>query len=598
MVDFTTSYIGGEPDSPVRPQQPSVDQSSLVGARLLGDAVSGLAGVATNYIKIQREEEKARVAAELQAKEDQAVSTFARDQLKLVDATEMGDISSSEARMRMRANLSRAIADNPALAVDLGKAHTSVIKSTGLGDVVYEGTEQEKQQRIIETDALKAGWVTPSMSQAQKDVATSRYQSFKLNQTMLEDQAKRLAVQKAQVTLTTAGITQRSAKLELAERQAKISTQQAIGGMVNDFSANLLNKLEEIRVGKEEGKYTAEQATMLADQAAYEIQQTINIGGARAGSDYVNNMTKPMLGMVENYKKYISGQTKLETLNIQNETVVATQTAMIQGDPEVARIVTLTKLFPNARAVVSGEANTAVAGIIKSGMDPTTKSSDMMPDTAEGKKDVGTYLNMVDDSMDQINKGSAVDPEETKIELDNHLNSVLNSVVQHGPSSNTKDFKQVIDFLASNKFGKYVSTQGANLNEQSKLGAETLLADMYSRELYPLVQKAYKEANTGGSATISYYGRTEVPGVKDQKKATDVIKPVFTGSGVVFQAAPGDTNPITRRKVKELNETAGTLLNKMLHSAAHLQGTTDYKSVYQNMFEQQIFGVEEEAPKE
>lgn len=591
MADFTTSYIGGPSGSPVSPQQPVVDQSSLVTLGALGDVVGALGGVATNFMEVKREEAKERAKAELQASQDQAVATFARRQLSLVDALETGQISSSaEVRMRMRANLSESIANNPALAAELGKAHTTVVKSTGLGDVVYEGTEAEKQQTLIETDALKAGWITPTMSDAQKEVLTSKYQSFKQQQSLIEASTKQLALQKAQVTLTTAGITQRSAKIELAEKQARLQTQQAIGGMAGDFSANLLNKLETIRQGKEEGKYTPEQAIMLADQAAFEVQQTISVGGSRAGADYLSNITKPMQMMVENYKGYISGKVKLETLNTQNETTIAMQTATIQGDPKMAELVAISSLFPNARAVTSGEANMAVGAYIKNGMNPTTKPLDMLPDDDDTKKDVSTYFKMIDESVDQVNKGTALDVDTTKGEVDNHINNIMKSISLHGPSSNVKDFKGVIDFFASPKIGKYVSTQGAMLDEQARFNARSMLNSVYSSELFPLIQTEYKKAVTGGTPDVVYQGREPVIKVKGQKPAPTEIIPVFTGSGVMFQATPGNTNFLTLRKVKELNDTAGSLLNKMIHSAAHLEGTTDYKSIYQSMFEQQIFG--------
>lgn len=594
MADFSTSYIGGPSGSPVSPQAPVVDESSLTTLGLAGDIAGALGKVTTNFMEIKREEAKEVAKAELKASEDQAVSTFARQQLALVDALETGQITSSaEVRMRMRANLSNSIANNPALATQLAKAHTTVIKSTGLGDVVSEGTEREKQQNAIESDALNAGWVTPDMSDAQKEAATSKYQSFRQQQSLIEGATKQLALQKAQVALTTAGITQRTASLTLAEKQAKIQTQQAIGGMAGDFSSNLLNKLESIRKGKEEGKYTAEQAVMLADQAAFEIQQTIAVGGSRAGADYINNITKPMMSMVENYKGYISGKTSLDLLNTQNEAVIATQTAIIQGDPKMARIVTSTKLFPNARAVISGEANLAVGGYIENGMNPNSKPKDMLADTDEDKKDVDTYFNLINDTVDQVNRGSALDIENTKVEVNNHINGIMKSISIHGPSSNVKDFKGVIDFFASPKIGKYVSTQGATLDEQARFNARSMLNEVYSRELYPLIQAEYKRAVTGGTPDVVYQGRTPIVKVKGQKPATTEIVPVFTGSGVLFQATPGNLNPITLRKVKELNDTAGTLLNKMIHSAAHLEGTTDYKSIYTSMFEQQIFGKEE-----
>lgn len=593
MADFTTSYIGGAPSSPVSPQAPVVDESSLTTLNFLGNAVSALGGAAVNFAEVRREERKAELEAQIQSQQDQAISNFSRDQLKLVDAVDMGDISSSEARMRMRANLSRYIADNPALAVDLGKAHTSVIKSTGLGDVVYEGTEAEQQQQLLETDALKAGWLTPDMSAAQKQVAVDNHRAFKIKQLQIEDATKRLALQKAQVTLTTAGITQRSAKMELAEKQARLETQQAIGGMAGDFSTNLLNKLESIRVGKEQGKYTAEQAIILADQAAYEVNQFVSQAGAKAGGDYIANLTKPMNTMVENYKGYISGKVKLDALNTQNETTIAQQVLMMQGNPRVAETVAISKLFPNAAAVTTALSNDAVIDLVRVNSDPTTKSADILPDYDAGKDSVGKYLNMIEQTTGKLNTGEAVDVDETKAEVNTHLSQVLNSISVHGPSSQSKDFKQVIDFFASPSIGNYMNSPNAQIDSQAKFNAESMLNEVYSRDLYPLIQKTYKQSVTGGKTNLKAAGRTQVPVVENQVATTSVIKPVFTGAGVVFQAPAGDNNPITRRKVKELNDSVGALLNKIIQAKAHISGNKDYRAVWQNDVEPQVFGIED-----
>lgn len=595
MADFTTSYIGGEPSSPVSPLPPVVNESSLTTLNFLGNAVSALGGAAVNFAEVRREERKAALEAQIQAQQDQAISNFSRDQLKLVDATDMGDISSSEARMRMRANLSRYIADNPALATDLAKAHTSVIKSTGLGDVVYEGTEAEQQQKLLETDALKAGWLTPDMSNAQKQVAVDNYGSFKRQQAIIEDQTKRLNLQKAQVTLTTAGITQRSAKIDLAEKQARISTQQAIGSMANDFSSNLMNKLESIRIGKEEGKYTAEQAVMLADQAAFEMNQFVTQAGAKAGGDYIGNITKPMNSMVENYKGYISGKVKLDTLNTQNETTIAQQVLMMQGNPRVAETVAISKLFPNAAAVTTSLSNDAVVDLVRINSDPTTKSADILPDYDAGKDSVGKYLSLIEETAGKLNLGEAVDAEETKVEVNTHLSQVLNSIAVHGPSSQSKDFKQVIDFFASPSIGNYMNSPNAQIDEGAKFNAESMLNEVYSRDLYPLIQKTYKQSSTGGSVNLKSVGRAQVPVVEGQVPTTNVIKPVFTGSGIMFQAPAGDNNPITRRKVKDLNDSVGALLNKIIQAKAHMSGNKDYRAVWTSEVEPAVFGVEDDA---
>ena len=598
MADFTTSYLGGPSGSPVSPQTPVVDQSSLVTLDFLGDAAAALGGVATNYAEIKREQQKAELAAQIQARQDQAISNFSRDQLKLVDAVDMGDISSAEARMRMRANLSRYIADNPALATDLGKAHTSVIKSTGLGDVVYEGTEAEQQQLMVENEAVKAGWIRPDMSEVDKEAGTEAYLNFKRSLDLLEGQTKKLALQKAQVTLNTAGISNQTAKLKLAEQQSKIQSQAAVGQASSAYTVKLSNDMEAIRQKLDNNEITREQAVMLAEQNFFQVSNVLSQVGAKSGSDYLNNITKPLQMQYENYRSYFTGEVSKETLDNDNSIAIGVQTKNALGDPEIARIAALSKIMPQSNLLTLDSANAASIRFLGQNSDPKTKPADVLPDYEQGKFEVGAYFGMVNDAMTKVNGGNVKpkDLDAVKEDINVNLDNVLRGIDVYGPSaSNTSDYKNVIDFLADPQVGTFVASQGGFQDNQAAFKAAQALQFQYDTVLIPLVQEAWSKSKTSGEAVVSYYGRTEVPGIKGQKLTKDVIKPQFIGSGVTFVADPGVTDSFTRRKVKELNETVAPLLNKMIRTQAHLAGNKDYKSVYQSQYEQKVFGTEEEA---
>lgn len=595
MADFTPSYIDGAPNSPVRPQAPVVDQSSLVTLGLIGDAVGAIGGIATNYAEISAKKAAAEQAAALQSQQDQAISAFSQSQLKLVDATEMGDISSAEARMRMRANLSRAIADNPAIATDLAKAHTSVIKSTGLGDVVYEGTEVENQQLALEREAVKAGWIKPNQSEQQKKAGAEAYVDFQRSLQLINAQSKKVSLQTAQIGLTTAGINQQSAKLRLVEQQNKLQSQQALGAASGAYSVKFGNDLEAIRQAKENGEITTEQALMMADQSWLNVSQVVTQIGAKSGSEYMNNLTKPMEMQYNNYKKYLSGETKLESLNTDNEIAVAMQTKVATGDPMMARLIATSKMFPNSNLVTMAEVNNKVVDYLNKGMTPDKKPIDVLPDFDEDKTSLNAYFGLVTDAMAKTNNGSAVDIDETRAEINTHLNSVLRGVDVYSPSvSNPGDYKSVIDFIAKPEVGRFVSLQGGFQDNEASFRAAQALQYQYDTTLIPLIQQTYERTLTSGQPDIKYVGRTEQVVVKNQKPTKDVIKPQFIGSGVTFVADPSDNSVVTRNKVKELNSTVSPILNKLIRSQAHLSGNMDYKSVWTNQYETKVFGIGEE----
>lgn len=590
MADFTQSYVGGEQGSPIQPLQPVTDNSAMIGLGLL----EGLAGGVGDVVeKLGKQKEKERLAL-LQQQQDQAVSTFVRGQLSLADAVDTGGMSSLEARTRMRANLSRAIADNPALAVDLGKAHTATIKSTGLGQAVYEGTEAEKQQVNIETEAVEAGWVRPNQSPQDKEKAAYAYQDFKRSMELMEFEQKKLALessrvglQRERIGLTTAGIQQQNARLALAEKQNKLNAQNALGKASNAYIVKLQGDLENIRQAKEDGRIDATQAAMATDQAFLVVDQLTRQVGAQAGSDYVNNLTAPMRQMVENYKGYMTGQIKLDDLKTRTDTNVAMQTLNLSNNPQSAKLIAASKLFPNSDVISLTQSNDVVMNFIGGGQDVNTKPADVLPDYQEGKEGLNTYLNMMQQTMGKVNAGTAVDPEGTKQDVDNNLTNILRSIDVYGAStSNASDYNGVMDFLSKTEVGRYITTQGGLPDTVAANKAAQAIEYQYANVVLPLIKQEYEKSKTGGTASMSYYGRTEVPGVKGQQATKDLITPKFIGSGVVFNVNPGDTSTFTRAKAKELNDKVAPVLNRLIRVSAHLNGTTDYKSVYEQNYSQ------------
>lgn len=573
MADFTTSYVGGPQSSAITPQEPVTDNSNLVGLELLGNIASGVGNFASDFADRKREENKQAALAAIQANNDQAISSFAQGQLRLAEATETGDISSTEARSRMRANLTRAIADNPALAVDLGKAHTALVKTTGLGQAVYEGTEQEKQQSNLETKAIEAGWVRPDQSDGEKAAAADAYVQFQRSIEMMEYESKKVGLQSAKIGLTTAGIQQQSAKLTLAEKQRKQVSQVAVGQASSAYQVRLSNELEAIRKQKEAGTIDATQAVMMADQAYLAVDTITRQIGSQAGSEYISNMVAPMKMQLDNYKTYLSGDIALKDLNSLNDTTVAMQTHNMLGSPTAARLVATSKLFPNSDVITMSQANDEVLKFVQGGQDTKTKPADVLPDYEEGKQGLKTYLGMMSSTMGKINSKSAVDQDQAIEEVNNNLVNILKGIDVYGPTvSNPADYNGVIDFLSSPETGKFITKQGGFTDESAAYKAGQALEFEYNNIVLPLIKQEYQKSNI----TISSAG--------DVSPTAGLITPQFIGSGISFMVPPGAKDSFTRSKAKELNEKVAPILNRIIRTSAHLSNTMDYKSVYEARF--------------
>ena len=87
------------------------------------------------------------------------------------------------------------------------------------------------------------------------------------------------------------------------------------------------------------------------------------------------------------------------------------------------------------------------------------------------------------------------------------------------------------------------------------------------------------------------------PEVDLGKDAPDVIEVKFVGSGITFVAKPGATGHDLSYRVQRLNERVKPLFNEVIRASAHLNGTKDYKSVYENNFAE-LFGPKKEKKEE
>ncbi|MNS33467.1 hypothetical protein D3C86_1339880 [compost metagenome] len=73
--------------------------------------------------------------------------------------------------------------------------------------------------------------------------------------------------------------------------------------------------------------------------------------------------------------------------------------------------------------------------------------------------------------------------------------------------------------------------------------------------------------------------------------ATAVIKPYFSGGGVLFRADPTASTAV-KNKVNDLNKSVAPIVNKLIRMDAHLGGDTNYKSSYDRNFKT-IFGFDQ-----
>jgi hypothetical protein len=601
MADFTTNVsdqVGAMP----QPQQPVQDKSSLIALNALGDIGGKILSVGAAAIqKNQKDTEQKAV--------NQVVSGFAQKQLAIADAVETNQIPSSEGRMRMRANYTEAISNNPGLTNVLAKTQKELVTTAGLGSVVAEGTDQEKMAFALQKEAMSAGWVKPDASPEQAAAGAAAYTQFKRHQADIDAQQNQVSLESAQIGLqrgkiglatdriqqVTAGYTQQSAKLNLAENVRKERSQMAVGGMADSYFFKFNQDLDQIQQQKEANQITPQEAVQLADKSWSVIQQAINLTGRDAGSDYVGNISGPLRGLYETRMKFLNGEMDKQAFENENTVLLAKSKKNLMGDPQVARVMTLSNMLGPQTLSLLPEVNKVVVGILERNANSASKPADVLPDTQEDKQAVGTYFGVVKSNLDTVMSKTGEDKTRSLEEVNNNITNILKSIDVHSLTvNNPAEYNQVTDLLASPSYGKFVS-QGGGFHAEAAQNAQTILQSQYFDKVVPVLKQEFEKANVDTSGIARGLGGIEGSAMMPATpvNATQQIKPIFSGGGVVFRADPNASTEI-KNKAKDLNNGAAKVVNKLLRMDAHLSGNTDYKASFDRNFEF-IFGVQQDG---
>lgn len=597
MADFTLSYVGGPQGSPVTPESPvqSVTNEAVF---------ETLAGIGGNFAENLIGQRKERAKLTREAQEAQAISSFGQEQLSLAEAVEMGDIPSAEARSRMRANLTRAIANNPGLTLELGKAHTALVKTTGLGQATYEGTDAEKEQERFLKRAEDAGRILPGMTQEQKMEAALDYSEWQRLADERKEEADRVSLLSAKQSFVTGGITQRSAQLALDNSLRQRSQQQNLAKSANLYSKHYNNKLAQTFTQFQSGQIQdPAQAILQIEQDSLELMELLRQGNESAGADYINNLTKPLLDMKAVYISQIKGEDNKVALTNRLENAKTRLTlATVDASPEFLPFLTLSSIVPQSQTFskVDQELNAMKLLMVNSDPDPKKKVIDPLPDTKEGKATLKTMFdNTLIPNISQVNSGVHSDQEGAVKQINANINNLLVGLPAYGPStSNVGDFTPVIQFFADTNVGKYLASDKAVVDKGSTAKAREALKFYYDQQAFPVIMEEYQQARTGGQVIESeglFPGEPPITTRIKRAPVSSLITPVFTGSSVKFDVPVGNTDPTVRQKAKHLNDKVAPLVNTLIRSYSHIEGSTDYKAMWEREFKQLFESGEDEG---
>lgn len=563
---FDIEDVGGPRPSPVTPKATPVDTSGVQRLQTVSNVLGGVRSLAPGFRASRAASRKAQAEAATQT----TVGSFLQQQLTVADAVEQGTITSQEGRSRLRANLSTALSNNPALTEDIRVAHSSIVTAAGGAKVVAEGTEEEKQFLKMSNEAREADWVANDASPEQVVEQTQDYFKFKRAKDDHSFKQQQLTFTKGRVDLTKSQL-----ELETAVRVSE--GQKALGALADTYSAKFSRDINTIRESWENGDIDSKQAVIDANNAYAVIQTTINSVGLGAGATYVNALVEPMTTEWNNFKELATGA--LDKTIYENQLAnlkTRQQYNVLVSDSVILEANTLQSLLKNADL----SSHAAVAPRVSERMRLATGGVETNPfsSDAEEKKAKNAHYDVLKQNMRGSVRGTLVNKEQTESELAKHIDNELKSVTAFGPTrSSAEDMTDTVGFIASPEFGRYTVSKGG-VPSTSAPQARAIIQQQYEQVVLPLLVGEYDKAiNTAG--------------VRAQEVTADIIAPQFRGSGVTFVALdPSDQGAVV--SAQRLNSSTSPILNQIIRMSSHLDGSMNYEKEYEKNYAP-LFNVEE-----
>ena len=568
MADFSTTQAGGPIGSSVTPKELSASQvgATAIGgltdlARMAGDAFS-------NAAKLEAKDKEAKDALA----GNTILAKFTEEQLKLVDAYELGGITQAEARGRLRANLTKAGANNPALQEDLLNTHSKLMATAGLGKVIDEGTESEQNRSKARAASFAAGF-------GDSDTQVENYLKYQRSQERLKEAQAVLSYQNSQLEKTGKLTSNAAAQMQLEERIQIKAQETAMADMADAYSASLAEKVQTISEDFRTGKITPEEAIAALNANRLAITNTIGATGRKTGGDYINAVVSPMLETIDFAKKAISGEEPLASLENQVQHLITKQKLIAVSDPANARVVGVSQLLKNVGDFQAGVINDA--GLRMLGMSIDNGADSVNPFTKDTKASK-SYFEIIKTNLKRAGEGKLDDA--GMKELNTVLTDVLDGTSAYSNSvKDLEQLKEVQNFFADPNFASYVK-KNSGIPAETISTAKDVVQQMYNDKVLPLVEKELKNASVTKVDTKS--AGSGVLGVMTSSvNAEQTVYPVFSGGQVTFKSR-GTGEGVT--KARELNKTLAPVMNKMIKVTAHLDGQTDYQKYYDMMFGEMI----------
>lgn len=562
VANFGNTIIEGGIEPEVKVQEPVSDQSGAVLARGMQSVFADVGGIIGGVFKGNQEKEQSGILFNLQ-----------NQWLDVADAVEQGQLTQPQARTLIRNSFRTATANDPGLYEDINKLHATFMTSSGLGNIIVEGTVEEKAYNELKKSAITAGW---------PDVQT--FQQHLAAQNQLNALKSTLEGKKAQGELATIAETNQAKQIAGTLVQTGYPwVKQRLANAMSEMESNPDNK-----------------AQILADI-------NFEIGNKISEYDYLTStldnayIIEPIKGLLDSFNKYANGTVSTELMEAELKSNQTKLELMLQADPVLGPKIAASKVLKevgmeNAGLMLwPGEAVSRLINL--TAPDEGAKPVDMIDD----KPETAAVLQFTRESIAKYNTDSS-DPEKGK-ELTSAVTQVIDGIYTNSLGvNNPTEFRESIEFLGHPEVQKFVQAQGG-LPSKFKDQVLDTVRQQYNTALLPAIATEWnKERDTIYMHEASAYGMGQQPDgfvggasmTKASGKMSEMIMPVWNGSGVEFKPAAGfedDANALAMAREANTGSTSIAMpLNNLINFMSTVGG--EKPQTYYEEIASRVFGNE------
>lgn len=552
---------------------------------------------------------------------NRALNNFQQNLLRISDLEQQGVFKSPDAALRhVRLTVAQALANNPSQSDAINKIYGNFIEKAGLGKNIADDYQRDKDNAntihmAAVNSALSSGFIQPTDSPEQVAAGVATHQQYLFAQEQMNNALKVLQLDTAKVGLTNANLETISKKLgiqgqqisnatgslNLQKAQAQKQLMQGAQGFQSAYMTKFTSGLNQTIDDVNSGKLNRDDAVMQVQQQLAKIHTDVS-GLAMAHQDpsAIEALTKPIDMMGQLYIDRLSGKTTRTNVENTVANVEGIRKAqLLTSDNDFLTLTATTQLIPNGASAIQGEvANAAVRLLKTNGAIPTLdsngnltgKPTDVTNIPGDSKHNFGV------DQYFNINKAAMKTSSQSKNpqlddEIGTHLNNSLNSVGVYGPqAADPAELNSFIKYLGDPAVGQWIRNHPDQVNGAAKDKAGIGIEQGYTRYVLPLLQTEFinnnvvvgsKNMAAGNPALEGRFGI--LPGT-DTRPDTQYIDMSFQGTGVRFMPKdnldPNTNKASVSREAARLNAEVAPVINNLVRATAHLHGSNDYRSYY------------------